>query len=556
MKKISLSVFVFGLACNAAPLSVVNGDFSDLAGLTQKQDGWYAGLPKGWLGSEGSYAVHTKRGATPPACNVSNVGLFRQNVGVLEQASDVTLTFDVSDPWKPDVLLNVSILDGDLLERAAGDFKVGAKQQLVARGVPAGTAITIAFQAAKSTPGLDNVSISAQPATAAPARVASSNAKITVASYYFGNYHPGDPRNVKMKGKDWSEWELVKAAKPRFPGHHQPNVPLWGYTDESDPRAMEQKIAAAADHGIEAFIFDWYYYDDGPFLDRPIDLGFLKAANNSRLKFAFMWANHDWIELHPYTKGAPRKVLFPGKVTPESFEKICTHVIADYFKHPSYWKIEGRPYFSFYDLTRLLDNFGSVAAARAALDKFRAKVKAAGFPGLHLNAVAWGQPILPNEKVPVDSAKLVRDLGFDSVTSYVWIHHVPLPQQATDYNSVRDGYFKYWNGALKKFGLPFFPNVTMGWDPSPRCDQRDTFDASGYPFTNTIGGNTPERFKEALAMTKRRLLAQPDSAGPRILNINCWNEWTEGSYLEPDQRNGMKYLEAVREVFGVAPGQN
>ncbi|MBM3861497.1 MAG: hypothetical protein FJ395_17870, partial [Verrucomicrobia bacterium] len=230
------------------------------------------------------------------------------------------------------------------------------------------------------------------------------------------------------------------------------------------------------------------------------------------------------------------------------------HVINDYFKHPSYWKIDGRPYFSFYDLTRLLENFGSVEATRAGLDKFRAQVVAAGFPGLHLNAVAWGQPILPNEKVPVDSAKLVRDLGFDSVTSYVWIHHVQLPQQATDYDTVRNGYFAYWNGAVKKFGLPFFPNVTMGWDPSPRCEQSDKFDASGYPFTNTIADNTPERFKEALAMTKRRLLAQPDSAGPRILNINCWNEWTEGSYLEPDQRNGMKYLEAVREVFGVASG--
>src|SRR5436190_22784436 len=75
--------------------------------------------------------------------------------------------------------------------------------------------------------------------------------RITVASYYFANYHPGDPRNVKNKGPNWSEWELVKAAKPRFPGHHQPNVPLWGYTDESDPKVMEQKIAAAADHGID-----------------------------------------------------------------------------------------------------------------------------------------------------------------------------------------------------------------------------------------------------------------------------------------------------------------
>ena len=70
----------------------------------------------------------------------------------------------------------------------------------------------------------------------------------------------------------------------------------------------------------------------------------------------------------------------------------------------------------------------------------------------------------------------------------------------------------------------------------------------GYPFTNTIGQNTPDNFRAALEKTKQRLLAQPD--GPRILNINCWNEWTEGSYLEPDQRNGMKYLEAVRAVFG------
>jgi hypothetical protein len=64
---------------------------------------------------------------------------------------------------------------------------------------------------------------------------------------------------------------------------------------------------------------------------------------------------------------------------------------------------------------------------------------------------------------------------------------------------------------------------------------------------NTIGNNTPANFKAALQLTKDKLLADPD--GPRILNINCWNEWTEGSYLEPDEVNGMGYLEAVKEVF-------
>jgi hypothetical protein len=538
-----------------AQLNVVNGDFSDLAGLTQGQDGWHAGLPKGWQGSGNHYAVDTKRGATPPTCNPSTLGFLRQTVGVLDKAADVTLTFDVSAPWQSkDVLLSVSLLTGDLLELTAGDFQPGAKQKLVARNVPAGTSVVLAFQAVRATPGLDNVAVSVEPATApAPVTspVATAGRRITVASYYFGNYHPGDPRNTKNKGPDWSEWELVKAAKPRFPGHQQPRVPLWGYGDESDPKVMEQKIAAAADHGIDAFIFDWYYYNDGPFLDRPIDVGFLKARNNARLKFAFMWANHDWLEIQPYKRGTPQKLLYPGTVTPETFEKIVDHVIKDYFQHPSYWRIDGRPYFSVYDLQKLVESFGSVAATRAALDKFRAKAVAAGLPGVHLNAVVWGQPILPGERTPTDAVKLVRDLGFDSVTSYVWIHHVPLPRLQTDYNEVRDNYFAYWLQAERRFGVPYYPNVTMGWDSSPRAHQDDEFGNFGYPFTNTISGNTPDRFREALEMTKRRLLAKP--GGPRILNINCWNEWTEGSYLEPDQHNGMKYLEALRDVFGTPP---
>lgn len=370
---------------------------------------------------------------------------------------------------------------------------------------------------------------------------------ITVASYYFGNYHPGDPRNAITKGKDWSEWELVKAAKPRFEGHEQPKVPLWGYADESDPRVMAQKIDAAADHGVAVFIFDWYYYNDGPFLDGPIDKGFLKAPNNDRLKFAFMWANHDWIDLHPYKRGTPRNVLYPGEVTPENFEKIGDRLIKDYFQHPSYWKIDGKPYFSFYDLTLLMRSFGSVEKTRAALDRFREKAVAAGLPGLHLNAVVWGRTILPSEKVPTNPARIVEDLGFDSVTSYVWLHHVFPDKLQTDYNVIRDGYLKYWDEAKALFGVPYFPNVTMGWDPSPRTVQDDEFGNFGYPFTNTIGGNTPERFKEALKLAKERLLADPN--GPRIMNINCWNEWTEGSYLEPDTRHGMKYLEAVKSVF-------
>ncbi|MGD0044699.1 MAG: glycoside hydrolase family 99-like domain-containing protein, partial [Isosphaeraceae bacterium] len=60
---------------------------------------------------------------------------------------------------------------------------------------------------------------------------------------------------------------------------------------------MAQKIDAAADYGVNAFIFDWYYYDDGPYLQRALDRGFLQATNNSRIKFGLMWANHDWFDI-------------------------------------------------------------------------------------------------------------------------------------------------------------------------------------------------------------------------------------------------------------------
>lgn len=373
------------------------------------------------------------------------------------------------------------------------------------------------------------------------------DSKITVAAYYFPNYHINDPRNIQNKGADWSEWELVKAAQPRFPGHDQPKVPLWGYTDEKDLKVMEKKINAASDYGIDCFIFDWYMYEDGPFLNRCLDEGFLKAKNVSKIKFAFMWANHDWVEIHPYTRGTKQKLLYPGKVSPEKFEEIGDELVAKYFSKPNYWKIDGKPYFSVYDIQKFVEGFGSVEATKAAIQRLNKKAIAAGLKGIHWNMVAWGNPILPVEKISVNFPDLMKLLGFNSATSYVWIHHANLPDRQTDYNKVRDQYMEHWDKAKIEYPIPYFPNVSMGWDSSPRCDLKSEWGNYGYPFMNIIGNNTPANFRIALQMTKDKLLADPN--GPRILNINCWNEWTEGSYLEPDTKNKFGYLEAVKSVF-------
>ncbi len=369
----------------------------------------------------------------------------------------------------------------------------------------------------------------------------------TVACFYFPNYHV-DARNEKRHGPGWTEWELVKRAEPRFRGHRQPRVPAWGYTDEADPGAMARKIDAAADHGIDVFLFDWYWYDDGPFLQRGLEEGFLKAANNRRLRFAVMWANHDWFDIMPAKLGV-QALQYPARVTPATFETMTNHILNTYFSHPSHWKIDGRPVFSVYELYQLVQSLGGVDATAAALQKFRERTRAAGFPGLHLNAVAWGVQILPGEKVVKNAAELIAKLGFDSVTSYVWVHHVPLtdfPQ--TPYEKVMQQAVAHWDKASAEFGVPYWPNVTMGWDSSPRTVQSDRFINAGYPFMATISGNTPAAFKEALSRAREFLDRR--GGGARTLTINAWNEWTEGSYLEPDTITGMGYLEAIRAVFG------
>lgn len=358
--------------------------------------------------------------------------------------------------------------------------------------------------------------------------------KVTVACYYFPNWGPVAT----------SEWNTLKFAQPKFSGHAQPKVPLWGYENEQDPAVMEKKIAAASSHGIDVFVFDWYFYDDGPYLEKALDSGFIKASNRNNIKFALMWCNHD---VSTFQKGA---------VKPATFDQITDHIIEKYFKNPAYWKIDGCPFFSIYQFTTFLKTFGDdTTNALTALNHFREKVKAAGFPDLHLDGSLWDLKAESRDAI-------IKRLGINSTSSYTWIHHIPLPDFPTsDYAQEANAYFKAvesgggYNGLetpAATLAVPYYLNVSMGWDPSPRCGAVTASywlaHPSPYPFGPVMVNNTPAQFKKYLAKAKSLTMEKPSDQ--RIIMINSWNEWGEGSYLEPDTVNGMKYLDAVKEVFG------
>ncbi|MDP0497727.1 MAG: glycoside hydrolase family 99-like domain-containing protein [Verrucomicrobiota bacterium JB024] len=367
-----------------------------------------------------------------------------------------------------------------------------------------------------------------------------------IAAYYFPNFHV-DVRNERVHGTGWTEWEVLKQSRPRFENHRAPFRPVWGYEDEADPEVMANKIRYAKKHGVDAFIFDWYYYDDGDFLNGCLENGYMKAAGSEDHLFALMWANHDWRDIAPAKLSQSNDILHQGKVTEVTMLRMADVVASRYFSQENYLRIDGCPYFSIYELCNLIEQAGGLEQAAEQLQKFRERVREVSSQQVHLNGVVFRAPILPGERVPMKVADLIAGLGLDSITSYVWTHYCPQLNEVPffPYTQARDQYLEAWRGYVRDFDVPCFPNVTVGWDPSPRTLASDTWEMRRYPFSGVMTGNTPELFGDAIS-TCLKEYSQTESF--QMLTINAWNEWTEGSYLEPDDFYGYAYLEAIAKA--------
>ena len=116
-------------------------------------------------------------------------------------------------------------------------------------------------------------------------------------------------------------------------------------------------------------------------------------------------------------------------------------------------------------------------------------------------------------------------------------YHICHPK--LQYERVVDIVGGHWKEIEHEFSLPYFPHVSIGWDNNARYNGR---------YTDVMEGPTPELFEKALIYAKHYLDTHPDQ--PKLITVNSWNEWTEGSYLQPDNLFGYGYLEALKNVFG------
>jgi len=367
-----------------------------------------------------------------------------------------------------------------------------------------------------------------------------------IACYHWSNWHPYAVNDIK-RGKGWTEWEYVKAAIPRLVGHQQPKIPLWGYLDDSQPETMALQIDAAADHGIDAFIFDWSWRKDrnvgGWGNQICLEQGFLHAENRMRIKFGLMLCGDFFVD---------------------DADKLYDYLIENYFSQPNYWIVEGGCYFSIYEIFKFIKAFGSIEAAAKSIKGFRNKAAAKGFK-IHLVLIEWGLQDSQTDILGPDIDALLKILGADAVTSYVWAHNTTPAWPAGSYEEWANEAMKFWSIFERKFSVPYYPHVSMGWDPSPRCPNNMFYEEGGPLMYHTIDGkkeilhqpyftsiiteNTPEQFEQALIKAKEYVNDKSQSEGKKIITLYAWNEWSEGGYLEPEVQYGYGYLEAIKKVF-------
>lgn len=351
----------------------------------------------------------------------------------------------------------------------------------------------------------------------------------TLIAFYLPQFHPFK-ENDEWWGKGFTEWSNVTKAVPQFRGHYQPRLPLdLGFYDLRNIEVMQSQVELAQKYGIGAFCFHYYWFDGHRLLERPIETYLADGGETLTLPFCLCWANENWTRRWD---GAEDDVLMKQSHSLEDHSRVFDD-LCRYFRDGRYLKVDGKPLIVVYRPAIIID-----------LDKmveiWRRAAKAAGFPDIHLVAT--------NSFGFADH----ESIGFDALCEFP-PHNVSVINKHDSrewYNQSHEGYV-YMYPEVVDFCVDrmhslsatdrartYYPTIMAGWDNEARKPGR------GHVFHDCTPALFHHWLSESVNFAKRN---HPPGNG--LVFINAWNEWAEGTYLEPDRKFGHAYLWAVRAVL-------
>ena len=343
--------------------------------------------------------------------------------------------------------------------------------------------------------------------------------KPKIIAHYLPQYHP-IPENDEWWGKGFTEWTNVAKAKPLYKGHQQPVLPAdLGFYDLRLPESREAQAELAKYAGIYGFCYWHYWFGDGKqLLERP----FNEVLNSGKPNFPFClgWANETWSGIW---HGDDKRILVEQKYLGEKDQDAHFAFLLKAFEDHRYIKFNNKPLLYIYRPQQLPNT-------KTYLNYWNEKAKKAGFNGIHyiasvyyekvfedgFNAFVDTVPFIPSQKTKI-SNRILRKF-----------FNLPMVKLYKDFVNA-----KHFKRTLLKNE---YPSILPGWDNTPRSGARGII----------YEGSTSALFEKHVKIVLNQCKNWDDEG---YIFLKSWNEWAEGNILEPDQKNGMAYIESLRSAL-------
>lgn len=351
--------------------------------------------------------------------------------------------------------------------------------------------------------------------------------QVKVIAFYLPQFHP-IKENDEWWGKGFTEWHNVVKAKPLFRGHYQPKLPAdLGFYDLRLSETREAQAELAKEAGVYGFCYWHYWFGNGKrLLERPFNE--VMESGKPDFPFCLAWANHSWFA-KTWDPNKKDKLLieqtYPGK---EDNEKHFYEVLPA-FKDDRYIKIDGKPLFAIFKPLQVDD-------VKDFINQWQDLAKENGLPGIYF--VGQG---------PQKDFKAIIEAGFDAVNheevNGIHAHQSNFVRTLKQIQRVvfkRPRCYDYAR-AMKEMIIPedsqenIFPTICPNFDHTPRSGTR------GLVYTDS----NPTTFYNHV----KQILGVVTPKHNKVVFLKSWNEWGEGNYMEPDDKYGKGYIEAMRKAI-------
>jgi len=333
--------------------------------------------------------------------------------------------------------------------------------------------------------------------------------------------------NDEWWGEGFTEWDNVRSGKQFYREHIQPVVPYEEkYYDLSKKEDIETQIDIANQYGVDGFIFYHYWFgNDNLIFERPVEI--LKNEIDKKIDYCFCWANESWITTwHGKDPEQLMPQVYEGK---KDWKKHIDYFI-EYFKDDRYIKINGRPILFIYKPNEIPDYEEMIEFWNECLNKI-------GIENIYIIEY------ISSKNRDLHSEKSDGVVEFEPL--YTTFFDISIFNKVKRFLCKKlhiidfQNYDSLWKKILKRkrtyCNKPIYKGCFVAWDNSPRKEKNSMI----------VKGATPQKFEKYL---KKLINKKRKNSSEDFIVINAWNEWSEGAMLEPTQKQGFGYLEAIKNV--------